>query len=692
MFKFAIFVDKLEYRYMTPLKSLKVLLSEVQLADVTQEKLMRLMAEQEGELEQIAIFTLAIQSSLEETTPALSYCSIGNGWYASIIQSVAFSNGRPLVDGLERISDGFWHLAVNGFKPTAYGHWLVASDAAINTATSDATLTLSQFTQGLGIPMIEGGVIISSGVDSEPFVSSSIVGVRKGSECKRPLVAGQKVFMFGDYTLPEFYSKEAGVLARSFNFKSQSGSISKRLFAKQVDFALGDLFKADLIEDIEPLTTLGLLRSAAVMVKRSKVGVSLNLSKVLVGASGFSSSEILVSETLNRLMAVCPAGKETIFEVVLEKWDIPYACIGEIIPEEVVSVKGVNGESLIVSIDLGKEFAHKYVYPENTTLPTFVKHDIVDDLDDIEIQQAIELTLSSSSFAPKLWFKEQFDSSLQGGPNLSNPSDAGINILRSLKKNIAVAQVLNPQLSQLDQERALVINFAEATRKVICSGAVPLQATLTPAVFGRNTHHVNTVARLNQLFQTMASKWGVEASSQNSFVKEREDDQNEIFPSIAVLGLVDGPAPLARTFMEKGDMIYLLGDPAVSLSGSELAKSLGLEQNREIPFFDINQEFRLQKAIHKLYQLGILSSAHSVGRGGIFTSLIECGHANGLGFDITTDSEISTPTIPLGFSLFKAMAKSPVPDATSRIRSGLYGATNFTSFLRQTLSIFNDKK
>lgn len=626
---------------MTPLKSLKVLLSEVQLADATQEKLMQLMAEQEDELARISIFTLAIQTTIERTTPPLSYCSIGNGWYASLQQSVAFSNGKPLVDGLERISDGFWHLAVNGFKPTAYAHWLVTSDAAINTATSDATLTLSQFTQGLGIPMVEGGVIISSDLDAEPFVSSTVVGVRKGIECKRPLVAGQRVFMFGDTTLPEFYSKEAGVLARSFSFKSQAVSASKGLFAKQIDFALGDLFRADLIEDVEPLTTLGLLRAAIVLSKRWRLGVSLDLAKVLKGVTGCSSSEILVSETLNRLLAVCPSGKEAIFEAVLEKWDIPYACIGEVLSEEVVSVKGLKGESLEVSIDLSKEFESEELYSEKISLPTFVKHDFVEDSDDIELKEAIELTLSSSSFAPKLWFKEQFDQSLHGGPNLSNPSDAGINILRSLNKSIAIAQVLNPRLSQIDQERALILNFAEATRKVICSGAVPLQATFVPAVFGCNAAHLNIVARLSQVFETVATKWGVIASSQMAFIKESDNENYEILPSIAVLGIVDGPSPLARTFMEKGDMIYLLGNPALSLSGSELEKSLGLEQKHELPFFDINQEFSLQKAIHKLFHLGILSSAHSVGRGGIFTSLIECGHANGLGFDITTDSEIS---------------------------------------------------
>ena len=626
---------------MTPLKSLKVLLHEAKLADVTQEKLMLLLAEQEGELERVALFTVAVQTNIEQLTPPLMHCSIGDGWYASLLQSVAFSNGEPLVDGLERISNGFWHLAVNGFKPTSYAHWLVMPDAIINEATSDATLTLSKFTQGLGIPMVEGGVIISSELDAEPFVFSTVVGVRKGAECKRAPVVGQKVYLFGDHTVPQFFSKEAGILSKSFKFSSEAESVHKGLFAKQIDFALGDLFKADLIDEVEPLTTLGLLRASLVIAKRWRLGVNLDLSKVLVGSGGCTNSEILVSETLNRLIAVCPIGKETIFEAVLEKWDIPYSCVGDIISKEVVGVKGINGESLIVPLNLSLTFTSEESFTGKVTLPIFEKQVIQEDDEDVELRKAIELVLSSTSFSPKLWFKEQFDTSLQGGPNLSNPSDAGINILRNLKRHLAIAQVMNPRLSQIDQDHALVLNFAEATRKVICSGAVPLQATLVPAVFGGTCAQLETVARLKQLFETVSAKWGVVATAQKAFIKDRVGEKEEILPSIAVLGIVDGPAPLARTFMEKGDMIYLLGNPAISLNGSELEKSMGLEQKNELPFFDLNQEFYLQKAIHNLFRLGILSSAHSVGRGGIFTSLIECGHANGLGFDITSDSEIS---------------------------------------------------
>lgn len=65
---------------------------------------------------------------------------------------------------------------------------------------------------------------------------------------------------------------------------------------------------------------------------------------------------------------------------MLEKWDIPYACIGEVLSEEVVSVKGLKGESPEVSIDLSKEFESEELYLEKISLTsTFVKHDFIED-------------------------------------------------------------------------------------------------------------------------------------------------------------------------------------------------------------------------------------------------------------------------------------------------------------------------
>lgn len=61
-----------------------------------------------------------------------------------------------------------------------------------------------------------------------------------------------------------------------------------------------------------------------------------------------------------------------------------------------------------------------------------------------------------------------------------------------------------------------------------------------------------------------------------AFIKESDSENYEILPSIAVLGIVDGPSPLARTFMEKGDMIYLFGNPAPLVKRKRVGKIAGI--------------------------------------------------------------------------------------------------------------------
>ncbi len=72
-------------------------------------------------------------------------------------------------------------------------------------------------------------------------------------------------------------------------------------------------------------------------------------------------------------------------------------------------------------------------------------------------------------------------------------------------------------------------------------------------------------------------------------------------------------------FKKKGDTIYLLGD----YKGGEDDNSSTVE----VVLDAIENE--------------LISSAHTLEKGGLFCGLIECCAVNKLGFDITSDSEIS---------------------------------------------------
>lgn len=640
-------------------KPLKVLMHEIRFSESVLERIMQLLDEQESDLERLTLFTLAVQAKLMANEPAYIHTEIVAGWHAALNQSVAYSSGTPLVDGLERIAESFWKLAVNGFKPAALSHWFVSPGVSVDKIASDATKTLSSFTQGLGIPLVEGGVYISSDIDPEPFVCSSLVGIRKGQGCRHKPLPKSAVYLMGNYTLPEFYSKEASILSRAFDFKENVENNRTGIFAKQLDFALGELFRAEVISDVEPLSTLGLLRTTLAISLRWNLGMQFDVSKMMLGIDSCTLLEMLTAETLNRLMAVCPVGKEAILEIILEKWDIPYSKIGHIEERPFVTVLSKGEEVTSIDLAVASRFGILHEQQLDVTMPVFERSNTEWETSQVELSDAIFLVLSSSSLSPKMWFREQFDSSLLSGPNLSNPSDAGIAVLPEVKRSIAVAQVLNPRMSQINSEKSLILSFAEATRKVICSGAIPMQASLMPAIFGDNDEQIDQVKQLQQLFYQISEQWGVAATAQQPFIKLRQEQSSSVFPAVAILGVVDGPAPLSRSFRDKGDMIYLLGEPATSLAGSELEICLGHLNGSYIPFFDIKREFRLQKTLLQLYRLGILNSAHSVGRGGIFTSLVECGHLHSLGFDITTDSEIETNTFLFGESPGMAVVTVP---------------------------------
>ena len=66
----------------------------------------------------------------------------------------------------------------------------------------------------------------------------------------------------------------------------------------------------------------------------------------------------------------------------------------------------------------------------------------------------------------------------------------------------------------------------------------------------------------------------------------------------------------------------------------------GLKRNKHLyPYFDLEKEYQVQRAIRKLIQKGLVQSAHDCADGGLFITLLESAMVNNLGFDISTDED-----------------------------------------------------
>jgi len=68
------------------------------------------------------------------------------------------------------------------------------------------------------------------------------------------------------------------------------------------------------------------------------------------------------------------------------------------------------------------------------------------------------------------------------------------------------------------------------------------------------------------------------------------------------------------------------------------------------PYFDLEEEYRMQHILSDLIKDHLINSAHDVSDGGLFITLVESAMVNGLGFDISTDDEIRIDAFLFGES------------------------------------------
>ena len=108
-----------------------------------------------------------------------------------------------------------------------------------------------------------------------------------------------------------------------------------------------------------------------------------------------------------------------------------------------------------------------------------------------------------------------------------------------------------------------------------------------------------------------------------------------------MVGVMDSVnTKMTMDFKTAGDIILLIGSSKDDINSSEyLHKILGIE-NSPAPYFDLEEEFALQKAITQLITDKLINSAHDVSEGGLFITLIESCFNKNLGFEINTDASI----------------------------------------------------
>ena len=380
--------------------------------------------------------------------------------------------------------------------------------------------------------------------------------------------------------------------------------------------------------------------------------MDLDLDKVPTRQENMLPYEILLSESQERMLVVVAKGKEQIVKDIFDKWDLHAEEIGVVTEGGRVRymmggevVGDVPAESLVLG---GGAPVYEREYSEPAYFQEYKKFNIDDVKQPEDLKEVAFKMLAHPNIASKRWVYEQYDS-MVGTKNITTnrPADAAIVNIKGTNRALAMTVDCNSRYVNADPIVGTMIAVSEAARNITCAGGNPSAITnclnfgnpYNPESFWQFVGAIKGMSAACLKFETPVTGGNVSFYNQTS----KNGVEIPVFPTptIGMIGIVeDKDKTMSLDFKAKGDLIFIIGESHNDISSSEYLVSYHGINASPAPYFDLEEEFKMQQKIKSLIQGSHINAAHDVADGGLFVSLAEMGMPNNLGFDIVTDSEV----------------------------------------------------
>ena len=504
-----------------------------------------------------------------------------------------------------------------------------------------------------GVPTVGGEVYFNECYNQNILVNAMSVGVVKIGETVSAVAdgPGNPVFIVGSRTGKD------GIHGATF----ASGDLHEESHEDLPAVQVGDPFQEKLLLEasleaiktgaivgMQDMGAAGITCATSEMSAKSGTGMRINLDKVPTRQGNMLPWEILLSESQERMLIVAHEGQEQPLLDVFKKWELECVQIGEVTDTGILEyyfdgekVAEAPAESLVLG-------GGAPVYDREYAKPAYLSKISRFSLNQIHtpknLKEAAKKLFSAPNLVSKRWVYEQYDSMVRTNNMSTNAlSDAAIVRIKGSTKSLAVTVDCNSFYVHADPYVGAMIAVAEAARNIVCSGAVPVAITnclnfgnpYNPEVYYQFVYAIKGMGDACKKFDTPVTGGNVSFYNQSVMGNKTEP----IFPTpvIGMIGILEDPSHhMTLNFKEEGDAIYMLGNCYNDLGSSEYLRAVHGVQVSPAPFFDLHEEYELQKLIKKLIRKNYLRSAHDISDGGLFTTLMESAITSGLGFNVET--------------------------------------------------------
>jgi phosphoribosylformylglycinamidine synthase II len=524
----------------------------------------------------------------------------------------------------------------------------------------------------LGLPNIGGEIVFDPTYQGNPLVNALSIGVLpvQRLQHKEAVGIGNVVVLLGARTGRDGIGGVSVLASATFDEGAQqrrpSVQVGDPFMEKLLIESCLELYDAGLVAGIQDLGGAGLTCALTETAAAAGTGMRVWLERVPLREASMSPTEILASESQERmLLIVTPENLEAVLAVA-EKWGVWATAIGEVTSPESDGSPGrlviTWNEYVVVDVppgslaDDGPVYARPIREPADLillqadkaeTLPRPATGD--------ELRETLLRMAGSPNLCDKTWVTEQYDRYVLGNTVLAQPEDSGVlRIDERTGLGVALSVDGNGRFARLDPYEGAKLALAEAYRNVAVTGAEPVAVTdclnfgspEDPAVMWQFAEAVRGLADGCQ-------QLGIPVTGGNvSFYNQTGAAAIHPTPVVGVLGVFDDvsrrvPMGFTAPPTTEGDQLFLLGETRAELSGSEWAWVTHGHLGGRPPKVDLVQEQRLALLMARVSVAGHAAAAHDLSDGGLAQVLVESCLRRNVGARVTLPADDNSAFVHL---------------------------------------------
>ena len=452
---------------------------------------------------------------------------------------------------------------------------------------------------------------------------------------------------------------------------------------KLSDAIVKEARKMDLYNSLTDNGAGGISCSIAEMAKECG-GAKVMLEKVPLKYPGLSPWQIWISESQERMTLAIPKKKWEVFKKLMESRGVEATIVGEFTDSGKCIVDFNGKEIMNISMDfLHDGLPQKHLKSSTLEILTNPPLNKSKAKGEINFTKTLEKMLADKNLSGFSFISNQYDYEVQAGSVLKPISGRGrINTdaqvfrpVLSSKKGVALSFALYPSYSELSPYDMAGCAIDTAIRNAICAGAKLSHLAILDNFCWCSSYEKE---RLAQLIKSLQACYDYSVGFGTPFISGKDSMFNDfkgydakgnpvaisIPPTllISAIGVVpDIYKTVSPEFKNFGDIIYLLGETLDEFGGSEFSKIIGdihlplkgtpqEGNNSSVPKVNLEKNLKTYGIVEQAISNELISSAISVGSGGLAIALSKASVGGMLGCNLSLRGFASQSTETILFS------------------------------------------